>query len=419
MKKIVSLLLLLSLVSCENTVTTSHQEEIIKTNLQSTIMVATDFHLFSNNLISKDNKIYTKDKITSDGRVQEYDYELVNELVNKVNEIKPEALIITGDLSFNGEQDSHEELIKILNKINDNIKVVVTPGNHDYNNIAPQSIINDQIEYVDGLTIDEFPILYKDFGYENGYSYDSNSLSYIYPISSNKWILMLSSSVSELNYEFDTNFVGGEISKETLNWLEDNLKYAKENNIEVVSAMHHNLLVHNELFKNSYTLYNNQEVLDLYNKYGVKINFSGHLHIQNIKNQDGVYDIANGSILDYGNRYGILNIYENCYDYNTYSLSPNLGFDFNEYSFKVFYDKYYNKQVKNDEYYYGRNGKVISDLNAKINAYYFDGNYQEIHKLINENKRYIRKVKRNKKATYMQSIYNVSNINQHSVLIHK
>ena len=164
MKKIVSLLLLLSLVSCENTVTTSHQEEIIKTNLQSTIMVATDFHLFSNNLISKDNKIYTKDKITSDGRVQEYDYELVNELVNKVNEIKPEALIITGDLSFNGEQDSHEELIKILNKINDNIKVVVTPGNHDYNNIAPQSIINDQIEYVDGLTIDEFPILYKDFG---------------------------------------------------------------------------------------------------------------------------------------------------------------------------------------------------------------------------------------------------------------
>ena len=89
----------------------------------------------------------------------------------------------------------------------------------------------------------------------DGYSYDSNSLSYIYPLSSDKWILMLASSVSELNYEFDTNFVGGEISKETLNWMEDNLKYAKENNIEVISAMHHNLLFHNELFKNSYTLF--------------------------------------------------------------------------------------------------------------------------------------------------------------------
>ena len=73
-----------------------------------------------------------------------------------------------------------------------------------------------------------------------------------------------------------------------------------------------------------------------------------HLHIQHIKsinrNENHIYDIASNSLLDYGNRYGILDIYENCYDYNTYSLTPDLGFDFKEYSFNVFYNKYYNKK---------------------------------------------------------------------------
>ena len=76
-------------------------------------------------------------------------------------------------------------------------------------------------------------------------------------------------------------------------------------------------------------------------------------------------------------------------------------------------------QFKADEIYYGRKANLITDLNSKVNAYYFDGNYKEIHRLANENKNLIRKIKRNKKATYMTSIYNVENVNQHSVLIHK
>lgn len=416
------LLLLLSmfLIGCDNSqITTSQIENFEKINKEMSIMVASDLHLLSNNLISKDNEIYKKDRITSDGRVQEYDYELVEELVNQANIKKPSYLILSGDLTFNGEYDSHIELVKLLNKVNKETKVLVIPGNHDYNNVNAYSIINDKQNYVKALEMEEFDTMYKDFGYQDALTYDTDSLSYIYKLSEDKWILMLDSNYSENNYEFDMNFVGGELTKTTMDWLKENLAYAKENNIEVISTMHHNLLVHNELFKKSYTLNNNQELLDVYKEYGVKINFSGHLHIQSIKNQDGIYDIASGSLLDYGNRYGMLDIYENCYDYNSYSLNPDLGFDFNEYSFNVFYSKYYNKQVKVDEMYYSRKANLITDLNSKVNAYYFDGNYKEIHKLASENKSLIRKIKRNKKATYMVSIYNVENINQHSVLIHK
>ena len=67
MKK--AILLLISLVLC------SCQKQTIKekVNYQSSIMVASDLHLLSNNLISE-NSSCKKEKMTSDGRVQEYDY---------------------------------------------------------------------------------------------------------------------------------------------------------------------------------------------------------------------------------------------------------------------------------------------------------------------------------------------------------
>ena len=98
------LLLLLSmfLIGCDNSqITTSQIENFEKINKEMSIMVASDLHLLSNNLISKDNEIYKKDRITSDGRVQEYDYELVEELVNQANIKKPSYLILSGDLTFN------------------------------------------------------------------------------------------------------------------------------------------------------------------------------------------------------------------------------------------------------------------------------------------------------------------------------
>ena len=121
--------------------------------------------------------------------------------------------------------------------------------------------------------MDEFKEIYKNYGYENAYSYDDESLSYIYELSEDKWALMLDTSLSEFNQEVDFNVTGGELSEATLSWVESNLKYAKENNIEVISASHHNLITHNELFESNYTLFNATKLsfsASLYSfKYGI------------------------------------------------------------------------------------------------------------------------------------------------------
>ena len=160
---------------------------------ETTVFIATDMHLFSDNLLSEDNQRYTKDKFVSNGRIQEYDYQLMEALVEQVNAQSPEYLILTGDLTFNGERDSHLEVARLLSGINPDTRVLVIPGNHDVYSINAVSVINDKMEAVDSITAENFREIYADFGYEDALYYDELSLSYIWELDDDKWALMLES----------------------------------------------------------------------------------------------------------------------------------------------------------------------------------------------------------------------------------
>ena len=407
-KKYLLLLSLILATSCK----------IEKGVLQKTIFVASDLHLLSNNLISDDNQTYLKKYLTGDGRVQEYDYDLIEEFVKQININKPEYVMITGDLTLNGEKDSHLELIKLLSNINDDTKALIVPGNHDICNVNSMSYVNDAARGTQNVNYDEFRQLYKDFGYQGAYSYDPNSLSYIYDLNDNLWALMLDDNISFLNEDFDYNNVGGYVLEETLEWIEDNLKVAKEKNIKVISFMHHNLLLHNSMFDRLYRLGNASEVLDLYSKYNVNLNFSGHLHIQSIKdslvNKQRIYEVVNSSLLDYGNHYGKLDIYDNCFDYSCVDLS--IFDNFMETSYQVFYDKYYYKNEVSYELTYQEDYKKVLDFAAKINCYYFDGDYEKIRQEMRNNRKIVRKIKKQNNA-YIKSILDVEDKSQKSLLI--
>lgn len=416
MKKvlIISLFLLLfSLYGCS------------KKEKELSILIATDTHLYSKNLLSEDNKTYIKENFSSDGRIQEYDYKLFEGLIKEVNKLKPEYFILTGDLSYNGEKDSLLEVKRLLDTINSDTKVLVIPGNHDCYSLNFFSAINDKGLVLEGVTYEEFKDIFTDYGYQNAYSYDDKSLSYIYELTEDKWILMLDTSLSEHNYEAKKNIVGGFLDEETLLWLENNLVYAKEHNIEVISATHHNLLVHNPLFAGNYTLGNAERCLELFSKYQVKLNFSGHLHIQSIKsrivNDYEVFDIAGGGLLDYGNRYGIVNIYDNHYEYESKVVETEIK-NLKKHSFNTFYQEYYDKSMRANSIYYRDDAEKVTDLLSKINAYYFDGNYEKIHSLLFWNQdleNIIIGDTRDYEDSYVRTIIEVENKNQYNVKIKK
>ena len=415
---------LLSACSSDNG---SENAAIVPNQKELELFVASDLHLYSNNLIGANNTEYVKEEFSTDGRVQECDYEIVETLVNETNVHKPDFLILTGDLSYNGEKDSHLELAKLLHEIKET-QVLVIPGNHDLYSQNAFSVAEDKIKYIHSTNEQDFKDIYADFGYANAYSYDENSLSYIYELAPDQWALMLDTSQSEYNEEYGENLAGGYLEVPTLHWIEENLKYAKEHDISVVSFSHHNLLVHNALFQSNYTLYNYEELLTLFSKYDVNLNLSGHLHIQSIKSEDTdqntVYDISSGSLLDFGNRYGVLNIYDNCFAYESRPLvfADPLS-HIPEYAFRVFADEYYSKTLPKYRSVLGdETSEAAVQLLSEINAYYFDGSYEQIHALTESHKDLIRKIRRNTenyKTSYVRSIIEVPNENQHQLLIER
>ena len=133
------------------------------------------------------------------------------------------------------------------------------------------------------------------------------------------------------------------------------------------------------------------------------------------------YDISSGSLLDYGNRYGVLNIYSNYLQYESNKINfIDSNIDFNKYSFDVFYNKYYNKSIYRNEKTFNDKKEEVTSLLSEINCYYFDGDYVSINKLVKKNKKLIELIKEKTsdyENSYVGSIIEVENKNQHSLII--
>lgn len=79
----------------------------------------------------------------------------------------------------------------------------------------------------------------------------------------------------------------GGMSREQINWMEEQLQKAENKNLKVVLFCHYPLLP-----LEAHTLWNSEEVLDVLKKYGnVKLWLNGHNHAGNYASQDGIYFI--------------------------------------------------------------------------------------------------------------------------------
>lgn len=192
---------------------------------------------------------------------------------------RPAVVILSGDLSFNGEEEAHRELAaKLEPLLEENIQVLVVPGNHDIFHPNAATYFGEERKEAKQISPEEFYEIYHHLGYDQSSARDPASLSYCYTLDEHRKILMLDSAVYE-----PSNYVYGTIKKETLVWMEEILREAQDNQEEVIVVAHHNLLSESRLYTTEVTLTNNGEVISLLNRYHVKLYLSGHLHLQRIR----------------------------------------------------------------------------------------------------------------------------------------
>ena len=86
-----------------------------------------------------------------------YGDEIVDAFVQAVIQEKPDLVVLTGDLSFNGEKGSHQKLAQKLEQLREkNIQVAVIPGNHDIDNIYTKGYGQDDYFDVDNINAKDF-----------------------------------------------------------------------------------------------------------------------------------------------------------------------------------------------------------------------------------------------------------------------
>ena len=320
-KRVFNLLLIIFLLSC----TTGCKSSSVK------IVVATDLHYLSRELF--DNGEAFMDFVTNDdGKAVMYMEEIIDKFVSEMIKLKPDLVVLTGDLTFEGERVSHEELSEKLSKLTDKgIRAAVMPGNHDCNNAEAKGYSGSETYEVETVDYDEFKEIYSDLGYSDGISYDENSLSYIVEVDEKTWAVLIDVNCNSNPWYVDSG---------TLEWLKANLEYANENGISVYSFTHQNLQEHyinstgfkirdtdDELF---YALIDNN----------VKANFTGHNHFQHYVDKDSLKEISTAAMGVYPCYYGLVEIKGNSVVYDAKTLKTDYYAEIKSFYLDTLMSKY-------------------------------------------------------------------------------
>ena len=300
MKKLLSCCLALLLL-CTALPRTARAEE------EFTLLTATDPHFIAPGLTDH-GAYFTALTENSDGKLMRCSEEIIDAFLAEAIAQKPEALLLTGDLTFNGALLSHTALAAKLRAAEEQgLRIYVLPGNHDLDNPSAASFSGEGFTRVASATAEDFRRIYADFGFDEALSIDADSLSYVAALNGDTRLLML---------DFNTRHDPCSISDKTLAWVEAQLKDARDAGQKMFTAGHQNIF-QLTVVRAGYVIQNAEKLAALFREYGVTLYLSGHLHCQHWKTENGLTEIATSALSVSPCQYGVLKVTGDALQYET------------------------------------------------------------------------------------------------------
>jgi len=265
--------------------------------------VISDLHVYNTTLGTTGSAF--EEVMHSDRKLLLDSTDLLDYAIDDILQSNAQFVLISGDLTKDGEKVCHELVVKELSRFTDaGVKVFVVPGNHDINNPDAESYDGDETEPVDNITADEFAFLYADFGFKDAIERDSYSLSYVAEPVDGLWILAIDSCRYEENVPGQSEIVGGNVSQLTADWIAEVLSRAVEEGKAVIALMHHGVVEHWEgqhKLHPDYLIEDYEHFGSFLASYDVRVVFTGHYHAQDITEgtfgEKFIYDIETGSLV--------------------------------------------------------------------------------------------------------------------------
>lgn len=280
------------------------------------VAVASDVHVMAPALLQEECKAYGE-YMSSDRKMLRESPLLLDELTARLRSGRPQFVLLTGDLTKDGEEVSHRYLVEhcLRPLLEAGIRPLVIPGNHDVNNPHAVVFMGDTTRRVKTVSREEFARIYADYGYGDALARDTASLSYVFRLTPRLRLLALDACEYDRNdFAADRCHHEGYVRPATLRFVERQLAEAKAHGEEVIAMMHHGLTEHwryqNRVLP-GYVADNADALDELLAKGGVKVIFTGHLHTQDIaRTKRGTLDIETGSLVSYPSPYRLVTVDE-------------------------------------------------------------------------------------------------------------
>ena len=293
------------------------QEESLK------IATLSDAHYLSPDMIKDTEDFQTH--LNSDRKMFAESDAFLTALLDTIKGDDPDVLLISGDLTKDGEKEGHEALAEKLEAFREeempDLHIYVTPGNHDLNNSNGMNFnTEDGVAVPAGRTTqDDFKQIYADVTYhdetviatfqpEEGKQ--GGGLSYVARPKDGFTIISIDSarySADNTDSGMDEHETSGAISADLEQWVLEQIAAAKQRGDTVIGMEHHGMIPHFSMEPDLLPMYlvNDYERLSReFADAGMQYIFTGHMHandIASLTTEQGntLYDIETGSVVTY------------------------------------------------------------------------------------------------------------------------
>lgn len=285
------------------------------------IAVMSDLHYLSPDMIADTEDF--EHAFNSDRKLLKESSSVLHEMLERVRADKPDILLVSGDLTKDGEQECHAALAKQLQQLQQDIpglKIYVINGNHDirnynaknFNTPGGKAVPATRTEPEDFKQIYDFvysdPTVIATFTPAEGNK--AGGLSYVArPVEGLTVIAMDTCRYSSDNTSNgdDEHETSGAISADLEKWVIEQTAAAKARGDLVVGLEHHGLVPHFDVQPTILPMYlvnGYERIAQEYADAGMSVVFTGHMHAVDIaamttKAGNTFYDIETGSALTY------------------------------------------------------------------------------------------------------------------------
>lgn len=286
------------------------------------IAIISDLHVMAPELLVNEGSAFEA-YLAQDRKMLRESLEILETLVNSILEVKPDLVLVTGDLTKDGERVSHDLVAMQLQRlVDEGIQVLVVPGNHDINNPDAQVFDGDNTTPTETITRLEFADIYRHAGYDDMSRRDPDTLSYCRDVTDDLTILAIDACMDRLNTfvsrgdSRDHCKTSGRLESSTQQWLVEQAEQATAAGRRVIAMMHHHLVPHfhmEETLAAPYMVDAAGQLCQRLIDAGVHVIFTGHLHISDIsliKHNDGeMVEVATAAAVGYPCQWRIATCY--------------------------------------------------------------------------------------------------------------